>query len=153
MLDLRQDIIDPVLDELYPEMKNQDIVIDNRLGAIPANRILINTNKVWLKIVFRNLFRNAIKYGGKGCALAFGFEDHGLYYRFNVYNSGQPIPEHCRDKLFLKFSQIDEKGEQHSEGMGLGLYLVKEIIQKHGGDIWYEAKEYGSNFVFTLPCD
>jgi len=37
--------------------------------------------------------------------------------------------------------------------MGLGLYLAEEIIQKHGGAIWYEAKEYGSNFVFTLPCD
>jgi signal transduction histidine kinase len=36
-------------------------------------------------------------------------------------------------------------------GTGLGLYLVKKVIKKLGGEIWYEAKEYGSNFVFTLP--
>jgi two-component system phosphate regulon sensor histidine kinase PhoR len=38
-----------------------------------------------------------------------------------------------------------------SDGMGLGLYLTKMIVQKHGGDIWYEAKENGSNFVLSLP--
>jgi signal transduction histidine kinase len=35
--------------------------------------------------------------------------------------------------------------------MGLGLYLVKEIVQKHGGEIWYEACKNGSKFVFTIP--
>jgi signal transduction histidine kinase len=42
-------------------------------------------------------------------------------------------------------------GNGNSDGLGLGLYLTREIIRKHGGDIWYEAKEHGSNFVFTLP--
>ncbi|MBN2466651.1 MAG: PAS domain-containing protein [Deltaproteobacteria bacterium] len=153
MLDLREDIIDPVLAELSQEMEQQDIVIDNRLGAIPANQIPINANRVWLKIVFRNLFSNAIKYGGKGCTIAFGFEDHGSYYKLNVYNSGEPIPEQCRDRLFTRFFRIGGKDQRVSDGMGLGLYLTKEIIGKHGGDIWYEAKDWGSNFVLTLPHD
>ena len=70
-----------------------------------------------------------------------------------MYNSGKPVPEKCRPKLFTKFSRIEENNNGNSNGTGLGLYLVKKIIQKHGGDIWYEAKENGSNFVFTLPCD
>jgi signal transduction histidine kinase len=37
--------------------------------------------------------------------------------------------------------------------MGIGLYLIKRIIQKLGGNIWYEAKEHGSNFVLTLPIE
>jgi signal transduction histidine kinase len=41
-------------------------------------------------------------------------------------------------------------GVGSNNGLGLGLYLTKRIIQKHGGEIWYEAKEDGSNFVFTL---
>jgi len=108
VLDLRQDIIDPILDEFSSEMVHQGIIIDNRLGAIPAYRIPINANRVWLKTVFRNLFSNTIKYGGKGCTIAFGFEDHGSYYKLNVHNSGEPIPEDCRDNLFTKFYRIEE---------------------------------------------
>jgi len=151
VLDVREDIIDPVLDELSGEIEKNNIVIDNRLGAIPARQILIKADKVWLKIVFRNLFSNAIKHGGKGCVMAFGCEDCGSHYKLNVYNSGAPIPENLRDNLFTKFHRIEKGGELISEGMGLGLYLTKQIIQKHGGEIWYEPKEWGSNFVLTLP--
>jgi PAS domain S-box-containing protein len=149
-LDLRQDIIDPILDELSEDIEKQDILIDNRLGAIPAGRILIMADKIWLKTVFRNLFKNAIKYGGNSCVIAFGFEDHGSYYRLNVYNSGRPVPEEFRDRLFTKFGRIKDETKEPREGVGLGLYLIKEIIQKHGGDIWYEAKPEGSDFVFTI---
>ncbi|MBP1709169.1 MAG: sensor signal transduction histidine kinase [Deltaproteobacteria bacterium] len=153
VLDLRGDIIDPILDELSPEIERRGIVIDNRLGSIPANQISTKADRIWLKIIFRNLFCNAIKYGGAGCTISFGFEKHANHYKLNVYNSGEPIPEEYRSKLFTKFTRISEGNNGNSHGTGLGLYLVKEIIQKHGGDIWYEAKENGSNFVFTLPHD
>ena len=42
-------------------------------------------------------------------------------------------------------------GEERADGTGLGLYLIHKVIQKLGGEIWYEAKENGSNFVFILP--
>ena len=153
VLDLREDIIDPVLNELLQDMEEQNIVIDNRLGAVPAKKFPIEADKIWLKIVFRNLFSNAIKYGGKGCVIAFGCEDSEAYYKLNVYNSGEPISEDFRDRLFTKFYRTGERNEVGSEGMGLGLYLTKQIVRKHGGDIWYEPREWGSNFVLTLPRD
>ncbi len=148
-IDLRQDIIDPVLEEVSNDIELSGITIDNRLGAIPAGCILISMKMMWLKAVFRNLFKNAIKYGGKGCTIAFGFEDHGAFYRLNVYNSGDPIPEAYRDRLFTKFSQID-CGAEKKEGFGMGLYLIREIVRKHGGDIWYEPKPDGSDFILIL---
>lgn len=150
MLDLRQDIVDPVLDELSNDIQRQGITIDNRMGAIPAGAIPVQVNKIWLKAVFRNIFKNAIKYGGSGCTIAFGFEDHGSYYRLNVYNSGKPIPEEHRDKLFTRFGRIETDERKSSDSIGLGLYLIKDIVRKHGGDIWYEAKTDGSDFVFTI---
>ncbi len=153
VLDLREDVIDPVLDELLPEIQDRAIIIDNRLGAIPGKKIPIKANKIWLKIVYRNLFSNAIKYGGRGCAISFGFEDHGSYYKLNVFNTGKPIPDDHRHNLFCKFSRFDEQEGESNKGMGLGLYLVKKVIQEHDGDIWYEPQEHGSNFAFTIPRD
>lgn len=150
-MDLRQDIIDPVLNELANDIEQREIVIDNRLGAIPANRIPVRANKIWLQTVFRNLFSNAIKYGGRGCRIAFGFEDHGAYYRLNVYNSGAPVPLELRSRLFTKFFRGEAGEKGHQDGVGLGLYLTKEVIHRHGGEIWYEAKHDGSDFIFTIP--
>lgn len=150
-IDLRQEVIDAVLDELSNEIEQRKISIDNRLGAIPTGMIMVNASKIWLKVVYRNLLKNAIKYGGHGCTIAFGYEDHGEYYRLNVYNTGMPIPEDRRAGLFRKFGRVRQEGDALREGVGMGLFLTREIINQHGGDIWYEEKPDGSDFVFTLP--
>jgi PAS domain S-box-containing protein len=148
-IDLRQEVIDSVLDELSNEIEAGEITIDNKLGAIPTGTIVVNASKIWLKVVYRNLFKNAIKYGGHGCTVAFGYEDQGSFYRLHVYNTGRPIPEEKRSTLFTKFGRVE--GETFRDGIGMGLFLTKEIINRHGGDIWYEAKHNGNDFVFTLP--
>jgi signal transduction histidine kinase len=151
-LDLKQDIIDPILEELSPELRGHCIRIENRFDEMSTRRISIKANRFWWKTVFRNLLKNAIKYGNPGGTIAIGFENQGSFYRLNVYNSGNPIPEEYQNKIFKKFTRFRNNGNGGSDGMGLGLYLVKEIIRKHGGDIWYQAEEGGSNFVFTLPA-
>ena len=150
VLDLRQDIIDVVLEELSDDITKREIVIDNRLGAIPAGSISICANKTWLKAVYRNLFSNAVKFGGKGCTISFGFEQHESHYRLNVYNSGRPIAKEDREKIFHRFERIAQLGGAAQDGVGLGLCLCREIILEHGGKIWYEARPDGSNFVFTI---
>jgi K+-sensing histidine kinase KdpD len=151
-LDLMQDIIHPVLEELSSELKNHPLLIDH---SFTARRVSLKAGWIWLKTVFRNLLENATKYGEKGCTIALGFEEQDSCCRLNVYNSGKPIPEEWRDKLFSEFVRIGENrhADEAAEGAGVGLYLIKEMIRKQGGDIWYEAKEDGSNFVFTLPSD
>jgi PAS domain S-box-containing protein len=151
VLDLRQDIIDAVLDELADDITMREIVIDNRLGAIPSGSITISANKTWLKAVYRNLFSNAVKYGGgKGSTISFGFEQRESHYRLNVYNSGRPISEEDREKIFDRFERIEPSEGSTPDGVGLGLSLCREIILEHGGEIWYEARPDGSNFVFTI---
>ncbi len=155
VLDLKEDIIKPVLNELSPELKGYHFLMDPHFDVFSNHRGSIRANRVWLKAVLRNLLRNAIKYGEEGGTITLGLEDHGLAYQLNVYNSGKPIPEEWRDKLFTKFAHIENNNGngRPNNGMGLGLYLVKKIVQKHGGQIWYEAKEHGSNFIFTIPVE
>ena len=150
-LDLMQDIINPILEELSPELREHCTRVEHRFDGMSTRRISIKANRFWWKTVFRNLLKNAIKYGDPGGTIAIGFEDHGSFYRMSVYNSGQPIPEEYRNKIFTKFMSFRNNGNGGPHGMGLGLYLLKKIILKQGGDIWYEAEEDGSNFIFTIP--
>jgi signal transduction histidine kinase len=153
-LDLMKDVLIPVLKELSSELKGHRLMIDHRLHAMSNKPISIRTNGIWLKMVFRNLLRNATKYGDKEGMIGIGFEDRGSCYRLNVYNSGKPVPEEYRERLFTKCvgPMNGRNGREGAGGTGLGLYLVSNVIQKLGGEIWYEAKENGSNFVFTLPA-
>lgn len=148
-IDLRQEVIEPILEELSSEIANRSIIIDNRLGAIPTGSIIINASKIWIKSVFRNLFMNAIKYGGNGITIAYGYEDHGSFYKLCIYNNGSIIPQEKRDSLFTKFGKVDSESTQ--DGVGMGLFLTKEIINQHGGEIWYEEMDNGGAFLFTLP--
>ncbi len=152
-LDLMKDILIPVLKEISQELKGHHLLIDHRFHDMSNKPIYVSTNRIWLKMVFRNLLKNAIKYGDKKGTIAVGFEDQGSCYRLNVYNSGKPIPKEQRKKLFTKFMGNGKRGNggEKRDGMGLGLYLIQKVIQKLGGKIWYEAKENGSNFLFTLP--
>ena len=100
--------------------------------------------------MFRNLINNGIKYGGPGCTIVVDCEMQGSNSRLTVYNTGQTVPEALRSMLFSPV-RSKEPSKKRRQGMGLGLSLSRDIIQNYGGDIWYEAKKGGSNFVISLP--
>lgn len=143
-IDLREDVIDPVLDEYAELITKKKITLDNRLKSIPGHSVMIKANRVWLMIVYRALISNAINYGGEGCIISFGREDHGHEYVFNVWDSGPGVPAEKREKVFEKF--------ESSGSTGLGLPISRDLIEKHGGKLWYEHTAGGHpNFKFSLP--
>jgi PAS domain S-box-containing protein len=143
-LDLRADIIDPIIGEFSQEIEEGEIQIDNRLGGIPGNKIMVSANKNWLAIVYRNLLANAIRYTPKGGTIAYGFEDTGEMYRLNVFNSGPSIPAEKRKSIFEMF--------ESDASSGIGLPVIRELVRRHGGDLWCEESPSGHpNFIFTLP--
>jgi len=103
-----------------------------------------------LKCVFRNLINNGIKYGGRGCTIVVDCETKGSTSRLTVYNTGQTVPEASRSMLFSPIRSMRSSNNPR-QGLGLGLSLSRDIIQNYGGDIWYEARKGGSNFVISLP--
>jgi signal transduction histidine kinase len=150
VLDLTTDVVDPVLAELATEIQDYQISLVNRLPDQLDGKIPVTGSKLWLQCVFRNLISNGIKYGGRGCTIVIDFETNGSSCRLNVYNTGQTVPETYRSMLF-SYAPRMRRSRKSRQGLGLGLSLSRDIIQNHGGDIWYEAKNDGSNFVVTLP--
>ena len=149
-LHLKREIIQPVLND-FPVESCRRFVVDEGPFPIPDKNMIISGNGFLLKTVFRNLLKNAFKYGDEGGIVSIGLRKHGCFLRINIHNHGRPVPEEYRDRLFSKFPNIPKYGKHRQDGMGLGLFLVKEIIHKEGGRIWYEATPHGSNFVFILP--
>lgn len=152
-LDLGKDIIEPVLKELSSDIGERRILVKNMEGFYKKAGISIRGNRICWKSIFRNLIRNAIKHGDEGCTIGFELEDRESYTQVHFFNTGTPVPEECRTHLFDGSAGISNPNLEgfEKEGLGLGLCLVKEIIQKQGGDIWYEAQEEGSSFFFTFP--
>ncbi|MPN60219.1 Sensor histidine kinase WalK [bioreactor metagenome] len=69
-----------------------------------------------------------------------------------VSDEGIGIAAEDHDKLFKPFSQIDSSSSKKYQGTGLGLALVKEIVQLHGGTVWFESElGKGSTFGFSIP--
>ena len=106
--------------------------------------------------VFQNLLTNAVKYGREGGRIEIGHEvdaPAGLV-RFHVWNEGEGLPAGEGEKLFHKFSRLTQGGGETKSGTGLGLFVSRVIVEKHGGTIVAESEPgRWAKFTFTVPAD
>lgn len=100
--------------------------------------------------VITNLVDNAIKYSPHGGTVSLRLEQGDGGIRLSVTDQGVGIPPEQREAVFDRFHQA--RGERHLSGMGLGLYITREIVALHGGSVRIEEPEHrGSRFVVALP--
>ncbi|MEW6386203.1 MAG: hybrid sensor histidine kinase/response regulator [Thermodesulfobacteriota bacterium] len=149
--DLQQEVIEPVLEEFREDLQKKDLVIDNRLDFLPLMSLSTKGDKVALKSAFRNLISNAVKYSERGCTISIALEKDGANFRLQVYNPGPVIPKEHQSQIFARFTPLAHQGHREGQGLGIGLHLTREVLQSYGGDLQYEAKPNGANFVITWP--
>ncbi|MBA4853004.1 ATP-binding protein [Emticicia sp. BO119] len=106
--------------------------------------------QMWEKIVF-NLLSNAFKYTLKGCVTV-KLSRHGQNVLLSVEDTGVGIPAKELPHMFDRFHRIQNTAGRTHEGTGIGLSLVKELVQLHKGEISVESKEgIGSKFIVSIP--
>ena len=88
---IREDVVAPVLDELWDDLQKHGVALENRLDFLPSHLGSVKGDKVALRSVFRNLVNNAIQYGGKGCSLKIDYDRFEPFFHLQVFNSG-PVP-------------------------------------------------------------
>jgi signal transduction histidine kinase len=111
---------------------------------------LVSLDRDRILQVLSNLVGNAIKFTGEGGHISVGAEQTGPDVQFSVADDGCGIPEGIRGKIFERFTQGDRKNRQ---GLGLGLYIARSIVESHGGGISFESTEGAGTLVrFTLPA-
>lgn len=103
--------------------------------------------------VMLNLLSNAVKFTPAGGNIEVNIEDRGDKVFITVKDDGFGIPEDKLDIIFERFRQVDKSLTRNSEGSGIGLSLVKSLVNGHGGRVWAES-EYGkgSRFIVELPA-
>lgn len=106
--------------------------------------------------ILTNLVSNAIKYSPDGgtITLHLGMAEMEGYLLFAVADDGIGIPEKDKPQLFDSLTRGSNVYQSGSPGVGLGLYIVKSLVELHGGQVWFESQENeGATFYVTFPLD
>lgn len=121
-------------------------------AAIGREVPVLNVDRVMVGSAFTNLIENAIKYTPEGgtVMVELGIEDNAVIFR--VTDNGLGISPEDQAKLFRRNGRVRRKEFRRIKGTGLGLFIVKNVAQRHGGDAWVESVEgEGSTFTFMIP--
>ena len=117
----------------------------------PENHIMVRADKDAITQVIYNLTDNAVKFAAPGsCIIVRLYKDEGKAY-VSIKDYGETIPPEDLPFIFDRFHKSDRSRSLDKDGVGLGLYLVKSIINSHDEDIAVKSEDGMTEFVFTLP--
>ncbi len=152
-----------------PQSIDLEVILNQQLGLLAA---VIRTRNIEVKsvvapdigtyradpkllsIMMLNLLSNACKYTKPNGLVSARLARDGGHILFEVTDTGIGVPEHQKPKIFTKLFRADNVHAEDTEGSGLGLYLVKSILDQIGGTITFTSVENeGSTFTISLPAD
>lgn len=161
------ELLTKIVSDFELEAKERDIDLILDLPESPVSTII--GQKKYLEEAFVNLINNAIKYTPSSVMtsdvrklrwnkarakvlVTIREEEKEGKILIQVKDNGIGIPKESASSIFKKFSRANNAVEMYTDGSGLGLYIVKEIIEGHGGKIWFDSKvNHGTTFSVELP--
>ncbi|MBU3111618.1 HAMP domain-containing histidine kinase [Clostridium lacusfryxellense] len=133
----------------FTDSKGINVIFDTN---IEEKIIACDTEKI--ERVVLNLISNAIKFSDKGGEIFIDVKDKGRFVEISVKDNGIGIEEKNLESIFDRFKQVDKSLSRNTEGTGIGLSLVKSIVELHSGFIYAESEVgKGSKFIFKLPSE
>lgn len=141
-------IVNAAMDAIRPGAEAKGVAIE---AMVPPMPIVADGGR--LQQVFWNLLSNAIKFSDRGGRVAIRCTEEDAHVRVHVTDDGQGIDAEFLPYVFDRFSQADGRSRRSRTGLGLGLALVREMVQAHGGKVVAESpgEGRGSTFTVTLP--
>ena len=146
--DIRQ-IADETIDEIDHKMYEKQIKFTKKYDKKIK---VMSLDKKLTMIIFQNLLSNATKYTPSKGKIELVIAVEGKKLLITVKDNGMGIPKAQQDKIFSKLFRADNVRKTDTEGTGLGLYIIKSIVENVGGKIWFESEENkGTTFFITIP--
>lgn len=138
-----------ILKEMKPTILEKRIKVTKNFKNLPDNFLADNN---LFRIILQNLLSNAIKYTPKGGKVSFSVVKTTQEILITVEDSGYGIPKSQQANIFTKFFRADNARIKDPNGTGLGLYIVKSILDHSGGKVWFVSEEdKGSKFFVSFP--
>ena len=124
----------------------------NTVQADVEKGIRFKVDPLVIDTIFNNLLENAHKYAGKNAVVTIYAHIEGNHIVCGVKDDGPGVPEQFRNEIFEKFTRIGNEETRIEKGTGLGLYIVKELVEmKDGNIVCLSNGDKGTNFEITLP--
>lgn len=144
-------LIAEAVQEQAPDLHKKNIKLNEsyapQVSTFPAD-------PKFLKIIVQNLLSNAVKYTQDGGEVSVRTELADGKMVLSVSDTGYGIPEDQQRKIFTKLFRARNVVKKDTEGSGIGLYLVKSIVERSGGSIWFTSKEgAGTTFFVAFPAE
>ncbi len=153
-------LAESVLREQSPQITEKKIKLTSNFAKdIP----IMQVDPKLLRMVFQNLLSNSVKYTPEQGSITMTIKfianesenkSQNKNIEITVTDTGYGIPKEQHDKIFTKLFRADNVKEKDTEGTGLGLYLVKSIVEHSEGKIWFESEtDMGTTFHITMPLE
>lgn len=145
-----ENLVHSAIDFFQERIQEKQIQFEFRLPSKKLPKVRADPEK--LSLVIQNLIDNAIRYNFQGGSITITLSEKDKEIEFSIKDSGIGIPESEKENIFQKFFRASNAIKTETEGSGLGLFVAKNIVEAHGGKIWFESKEgRGTTFYFTIP--
>lgn len=140
-------LVHTVVEEMQPALDRHAISVQDH-----DSPVMVHGDKERLEQVLRNLLSNAIKYSPAGGQICIHITAENSVACVSIQDEGIGIPEDALPNLFQRFYRVANAAGQAIDGFGIGLYVVKEIVSRHGGTISVTSTEgLGTTFTMCLP--
>ena len=142
-------LIGQMVDDMKLNAKQKNVKLTFRKSSAQIPEIAVDSEK--LRLAFMNIIDNAIQYTHQDGSVnvEITYKDEVLVV---VRDTGVGIPKAQLARVFTKFFRADNAVRMQTAGSGLGLFIAKNIVEKHGGKIWIESEENkGTSVYFTIP--
>ncbi|MFX0142267.1 MAG: ATP-binding protein, partial [Candidatus Hodarchaeota archaeon] len=143
------EIINQCVDNLYYLINKRQLFLEINL----PQEIQLEMDDIRIEQVFTNIISNAIKNTPIGGKIYINFVEHPDYFDFQIKDTGVGLTSEEKEKLFVKFGKIERYGmglDVDIEGSGLGLFISKQIVEAHNGEILAESQGRNKGSTFTI---
>lgn len=145
-----EEIVRSRINSYKEKAEKEKIFLEFKKPEKKLSKVMLDVEKMGLAI--DNLLDNAIIYTPQGGVVVISLKETEKNLEFSIKDTGIGIPAVQQKRLFTKFFRGTNAVKIDTEGTGLGLFIAKNIIEAHGGKIWFESEEgKGTTFYFTLP--